>query len=57
MVTQELLDEFESGNSDFDSFIKELAGDWQDRSEAATYVFVNKSDIDNALFSVFSSYT
>ena len=58
MVTQELLDEFESGNSDFDSFLKELAGDWQDKSEAATYVFVNKNDIDtgkiNRIYGYFS---
>ena len=49
MVTQELLDGFQSGNSVFDSFLKERAGDWQDNSEAATYVFVNKNDIDTGI--------
>ena len=44
MVTQELLDSFQSGNSVFDDFLKEKAGYWQDNSEAATYVFVTKDD-------------
>lgn len=44
MVTQELLDSFQSGNSVFDNFLKEKAGYWQDNSEAATYVFVSKDE-------------
>ena len=46
MVTQELLDSFESGNSVFDVFLKEKAGYWQDHSEAATFVFVSKDDLN-----------
>jgi hypothetical protein len=37
LITQELLDEFKSGNSDFDEFLCEMAGVWQDNSESATY--------------------
>jgi hypothetical protein len=33
LITQELLDEFKSGNSVFDEFLREKAGDWQDLSE------------------------
>lgn len=47
MVTQELLDSFQSGNSVFDNFLKETACFWQDNSEAATYVFVTKDDLDS----------
>jgi hypothetical protein len=46
LITQELLDEFKSGNSVFDEFLREKAGDWQDFSEAATYVFVTTDDIE-----------
>ena len=46
MITQELLDEFQSGNSLFDDFLKNKAGYWQDHSEAATYVFVKESEKD-----------
>lgn len=46
MITQELLDSFESGNSTFDEFLKKEAGRWQDYSEAATYVFVTQDDLN-----------
>lgn len=46
MITQELLDSFQSGNSVFDDFLKEKAYDWQDHSESSTYVFVTKDDLD-----------
>ena len=44
LITQELLDDFQSGNSVFDDFLKEKARDWQDYSEATTYVFVKSTD-------------
>ena len=47
LITQELLDGFQSGNLVFDVFLKEKAGDWQDCSETATYLFVNKSELEN----------
>lgn len=51
LITQELLDSFKSGNSDFDDFLKEKACNWQDYSEAATYVFVTKDDFDSGKIS------
>lgn len=55
-ISQELLDEFKSGNSDFDEFLRETAGVWQDNSESATYVFVDKSEIDNCIISRIYGY-
>lgn len=49
LITQELLDSFESGNSVFDNYLKVNAGEWQDHSEAATYVFVTPDDINAGL--------
>lgn len=47
LITKELLDVFQSGNSVFDKFLQETASVWQDYSESATYVFVDKSEIDD----------
>ena len=30
LINQELLDSFQSGNSDFDEFLQETAKEWQD---------------------------
>lgn len=45
LITQELLDDFKSGNSVFDEFLCSQALTWQDYSESATYVFVTTADL------------
>ncbi|MBO4580210.1 MAG: hypothetical protein J5715_08665 [Clostridiales bacterium] len=55
-ITDDLLEDFYSGNSVFDDFLKNKAGDWQDYSEAATYVFITSDEEQSEVISRIYGY-
>ena len=45
-VPKLVIDAFDSGNPDFNDFLKERAGDWQNNGESVTYLIVTENEKD-----------
>ena len=56
-VTDAILNDYDSGDYVFNTFLKEQAREWQSIGETVTYVFVDKDEIECKEFSRIYGYT
>lgn len=55
-VPQPVIDAFDSGNPDFNDFLKEKAGKWQVNGEAVTYLIVTENERQAGKYSRIHGY-